>query len=270
MISSQSALPGIRARQRPVMRGASTRGQAKTRRVNWSFLKSGMLGVAVVLVVAGAGAAAREMLSVGVSRVVVSGEFKQVDKQMISEQIQPYLNNGFLRLDLAAIQDHLRQQPWVYSATISRRWPNEIEVNVEEQTPIARWGKRGYLNHRGELFVPESTNRRWINTSQMPQLAGPDDSSAEVMDHYRELSEMLSEYGLTLTELKLDEQSGWYMRLQMGTEIRLGSGEVMEKMRRFLSVYRLSLSKQFNKVSAVDMRYSSGFAVAWKAQPSEG
>lgn len=270
MTAMQAALPRIRARQKPVMRGASTRTQVNKRRINWSFLKSGVLVAIVVLAVVGASAAARAMLSVGVARVVVSGEFKQVDKQMISEQIQPYLNNGFLRLDLAAIQDHLRQQPWIYSATISRRWPNEIEVNVEEQTPIARWGKRGYLNHRGELFVPENTNQRWINTSQLPQLEGPDNSSTEVMDHYRELSEMLTEYGLSLAELKLDEQSGWYMRLQRGTEIRLGSGEVMEKMRRFLSVYRISLSKQFNSVSTVDMRYSSGFAVAWKAQPSEG
>lgn len=259
----------VRARQKAPMRGASVKARQQQRprlRLNLKWVARGVAAAAIVAVLAGAGLAAEHLFNVPVSRVVVNGEFRQVDKNLISSKIEPLLGVGFLRLDLNQVRNQLRELPWVFDVQVSRSWPSEIVVAVEEQTPIARWGEEGFLNHRGELFVPERRHDEFLDVARLPALVGPEGSSKNVMNHYRELSEMLSQYGLVLSDLRLDDRGSWYAKLRNGTEMRLGDGEVMEKMRRFLSAYRFALADKFDSARAVDMRYSGGFAVSWKNQ----
>lgn len=266
--ANSGGLPALRARQKPALRGARPKqSQRKALSVNWSIVRRSVAVLALVAIVVGLISVAGRVLNVPVSRVVVNGEFQQVDKESISKQITPFLQAGFLKLDLNGIRQQLRQQPWIFDVKISRRWPNEVTILVEEQTPIARWGSNGFLNYRGELFVPETVNTKFMNAASFPALDGPQGASKNVMNHYRELSDMLSQHGLALVELRLNERGAWYARLENGTSMRLGEGEVMEKMRRFLSAYRYVLASKFDQVSAVDMRYSGGFAVSWKDKP---
>lgn len=257
-------MPWLRARQKPVVRGASARQQVKKTTFNWKGVRIAGWVLVLVSIVAGLGALMQHLLNVPVSRVAVNGEFRQVAKQTISDRMQPFLEAGYLQLDLEGMREQLREIPWVFDVEISRHWPNEIVISVEEQTPIARWGKQGYLNFRGELFVPEGISKSFPAMTRLPMLDGPVGLSKEVMNHYRELNSMLQKHGLTLTRLRLDERGSWSAQLDNGIDMYLGDGEVMEKMRRFLSAYRLALASDFERASSVDMRYSSGFAVSWR------
>lgn len=261
-------MPTLRARQKPALRGARPKQQQQRQAlsINWSLVRRSLMVVVLIAVAAGLVVVAERLLNVPVSRVIVNGEFQQVNKDSISKQITPFLQAGFLKLDLNGIRQELRQQPWIFDVKISRRWPNEVSISVQEQTPIARWGTDGFLNFRGELFVPEAVNKAFLDGARFPVLDGPEGSSMTVMNHYRELSDMLSQHGLVLVELRLDDRGAWFARLQSGASMRLGEGEVMEKMRRFLSAYRSALAEKFDQVAAVDMRYSGGFAVSWKGK----
>lgn len=258
----------IRAKQKPVTRGATRRDKAQKQSMNWSGFSGAVRRVMVimlVLVVAGmVGHGAEWAVEMPVSRVVVNGEFRQVDRQLIVSEVEPFLKAGFLRLDLDGIRQQLRSEPWIFDVTVLRRWPNEIVIAVEEQSVIARWGEDGFLNHRGELFQPRDVDTEGLNIAGLPLLKGPKGSSTEVMSHFRELSDTLSQHGLTIRELGLNEHGSWYATLDNDIDMFLGSGEIMQKVRRFLVAYQSVLASDFYKAKSVDMRYNGGFAVAWR------
>ncbi|WP_101760173.1 cell division protein FtsQ/DivIB [Oceanicoccus sp. KOV_DT_Chl] len=133
------------------------------------------LSVVVVQVVAG-------KLDQPVSRVVINGDFVNVERQQLVAAVEVFLGSGFLLLDLDGIRLQLNQQPWVFDVMVERHWPDEIAITVIEQKAIAHWGDHAYLNHRGEVFSPD---KRAANGSGLPELLGPKDSEQQVMNHFR-------------------------------------------------------------------------------------
>lgn len=252
-------------------RGASSR-QSKpsaSRPFNWRKTAQFFSVLLVVLVMAGLYQVVEAVLSQPVSRVVVNGNFLHVNKQDIATEVEPFLVAGFVLLDLDGVRQQLLQRPWVFDVAVSRRWPDEIVIKVEEQKAIARWGSDAYLNFRGELFRPLSKVAAHDNLNKLPFLDGPDDSAEKVMYHFSELNEVLNEYHMQLVSLVLNDRDNWVLRLQNDIDIVLGGGDVMEKMRRLLFAYEQGLSADFEQIRRIDMRYSNGFAVAWRNQSSK-
>ncbi len=200
-----------------------------------------------------------------VTLVKVNGEFVHVDRQEVANQVEPFLDKGFVQLNLVAIREQLLKQPWIFDVSIERHWPNALEIIVIEQVAIASWGEKGFLNYRGELFEPDKR----VSIAGLPSLNGPEGAAIEVMNHFRELSELLSPQGLELKELTLDERGSWSLHLESNVVITLGKSEIMEKMKRFLQSYQMGLEKDFARIESIDMRYSNGFAVAWRKQQSK-
>jgi cell division protein FtsQ len=218
--------------------------------------------IAAVLILAATGIynGVDVLLSKPVTRVAVTGEFRFVDREVIAKQVEPFLNEGFIRLNLQSIRDELKTRSWVYDVTISRLWPDQISINVVEQKPIARWAQVGYLNHRGELFKPELI----VKMDELPLLSGPEGSAERVMTNFQQFGDALLQQGLTLQALSLDERENWIATLDNQASIVLGNTQVMEKMRRFAKTYKAVLSKDIDKIKRIDMRYNNGLAVAWK------
>jgi cell division protein FtsQ len=260
-------MPGVIAmsflKSKKTVRGASSRksATAPSRRLNWSVLLRGVMLAVLLLVCVGLYQLGAVLLSQPITRVVVKGDFRQIDRKTVIAEVEPFLLDGFVRLKLTDIRQQLLQHPWIFDVVLERHWPDEILIVVTEQTAIARWGDSAYLNHRGELFEPL---KQLDDTEKLPRLYGPDNSAEQVMNHFRELGDVLSQENLKLAELRLSDRGDWSLCLDNGIAIVLGAGEVMEKMRRFLTVYQRSLSADFFKVEKIDMRYSNGFAVAWK------
>ena len=255
------SIPQLRAKS--VTRGASSKTIKPSQTFAWKKLLPFVYGAFLVLVGSGFYFAGDHLLSKPVSRVVINGEFKQVERSMLADEVKPFLESGFVLLDLEGIQSQLLMHPWVQDVDISRQWPDEIVIKVEEQTPIARWGEKSFMNHRGELFTPVSVKEKWVEPN-LPQLQGEDAQAEEVITHFRQLNESLGQHGLVLARLTKNARGAWSAHLANDTSIVLGSGEVMEKMQRFLSVYRAALVQDFAKVKTIDMRYQNGFAVEWK------
>lgn len=249
-------------------RGASSSQPKPLRSFNWRGLRIVVAVFCAVLVAAGAYQATDAILSQPVTRVVVNGDFLHVNKQDIAREVEPFLAVGFVLLDLDGVRQQLLQRPWVFDVTVSRRWPDEIVIKVEEQKAIARWGDDAFLNFRGELFRPWPTTRGDENLKKLPFLDGPDNSAEKVMHHFSELNEVLGEYQMQLASLVLNSRNNWVAQLQNDIAIVLGDGEVMEKMRRLLFAYEQGLAANFEQIKRIDMRYSNGFAVAWRNQPS--
>jgi cell division protein FtsQ len=63
--------------------------------------------------------------------------------------------------------------------------------------------------------------------------------------------------------LKCDNKKSWRLTLKNDKEIAIGREEVMEKLRRFVTVYDRFLSSVWGDVKAIDVRYSNGVSVQW-------
>jgi cell division protein FtsQ len=69
---------------------------------------------------------------------------------------------------------------------------------------------------------------------------------------------------LQLVALSLDVQGNWHAELAGGVVMEFGGGDLMEKVQRFLLVYRHSLQPRFAQVARIDLRYGTGLAVGWR------
>lgn len=253
----------LRAKQKVASRGASKR-QNKTRKpVDVRlFYRAGYV-LFFIAIVASIGYATASVSALPVSRVSVNGEFRQVDKNLVVKLVQPFLSKGFVFLDLEGIRHTLKDQPWIFDASVTRQWPDEIVINVEEQKVIARWGNLGFLNFRGELFLPEHTKTERLDIAAMPLLSGPEGRSEDVMRYFRQLNDALAQHSLELRSLALNDRGGWKGQLSSGVYLYFGNDDVMGNLRHFLNAYEHGLNEEFANIKSVDMRHSRGFAVAW-------
>ncbi len=222
------------------------------------------LGLGVLLVVF-AGAAyfvadpLAQLLERPLKSVAVEGQFQYLPKDRAMELIEREIDGDFLQLNLARLKSELQEDPWVDHVYLSRRWPDTLVVKIAEQTPIARWDANGFLNQRGEIIRVKETDK----LIGLPWLQGNEINAREIMQQYQDLSTLLRSRGLEIVALKCDNKKSWRLTLKNEKEIAIGREEVMEKLRRFVTVYDKFLSSVWSDVKAIDVRYSNGVSVQW-------
>ena len=193
-----------------------------------------------------------------IKSVVVEGDFNFISKTRATELIGNEINGDFLQLDLMQLKNALLNDPWVERVTLNRRWPDTLVVKISEQKPIARWGD-GFLNQRGEIVLIDDASQ----LSGLPWLQGSEADAPEILQQYQDLSQLLRSRGLEVLALKCDNKKSWRLTIKNHVEIALGRDQVMEKMRRFVTVYDTHLSNVWLDVKAIDLRYTNGVAVRW-------
>lgn len=210
----------------------------------------------------------KPMLDRPIAQVLVESKLGKVeaDNQLeLQQQLERFGEIRFLTANLTAMQQALEQLPWVDQARISRVWPDQLKVEVIEQQPIARWGTEQWLNSRGQVFRGAAREPE----AGMPQLSGPDQTEEQVMQQYWSLTRVLRPLGHSIARLELRARGSWFVTTNTGLELLLGRDEVLEKMRRFTSIYELELKPRISQVARVDLRYANGLAVAWRDQKNE-
>jgi cell division protein FtsQ len=243
-----------------------TKEKARRPKKQWGRIVNRLVLILVVVgFVYGINALGERLDAIPVDRVVFAGDVERASREALVERVSGQLSVGYLGLDLTAIQSELEKEPWVYHATVERRWPRELKITIVEETPIAVWGDGGLLNHRAEVFVPRSENRS-TDIDALPVLDGPAGSELEMMRQYRLMSQLLGDENLGLKYLKMSARGSLTITLNDGVELVLGRDEVLEKLRRFLVVYHRELASQFARVKRVDTRYINGLAVSWRKE----
>lgn len=241
---------------------ASSAGTLGARSSVWLNRLLIMLGAAVVLT---AGIKAFiTVQSLPVQRISVTGELEHTQAQAVQDMVQPGLVGGFLSADLQQIRRQLEGLPWIYEATVRRRWPNALEIHVVEELPIARWGRDGFLNHEGGVFHSDKDG----DWQALPHLQGPKGSARSLVAKYQRLVEILAPLDLAVEQLAVDERGQLEAVLAGGMQLSLGGDDFLERMQRFKGIYRTELAARRTEVVRVDLRYESGIAVAFK-EPAE-
>lgn len=191
---------------------------AKARRSPSVWFNRLLILTGAVVVAAAAIEAYFTLESIPVQRITVTGELAHTRYEEVQEMVQPALAGGFLNADLHRIRSQLQALPWIYEATVRRKWPSALEINVMEQLPIARWGSDGFLNHEGEVFRSDS-GEQW---QSLPLLRGPEGSARALVANYQRLVELLRPLGLTVEQLAVDQRGQVAAELAGGVQLVLG------------------------------------------------
>jgi len=242
------------------------RNRVREKRRRWQFsLPEAALRTAVsVLMVIAFGAAAIWVMVTVLDRpirtVTLSGDFQRVSPLKVEAALGKLDGVGFLSADLESLRERVAELPWVDEVRLQRRWPGELLIVISEQVPAARWRDSGLLNVRGELFLADTRHEY----AELPALSGPDGSEAVVARRYLDMRGLLAEAGQRLMGVSLDERGAWLLTLGNGMEVRLGRQQSELRFDRFVRIVLPIIASAATGAGYVDMRYSRGFAIAWK------
>lgn len=199
-----------------------------------------------------------------IARVSVQGDLRYVSREAVAARVAPFVDARFFSVDLAGMRSALEEMPWIAEAEVRRVWPDQVLIRLEEQLPVARWGDEALLNNQGAAFAPGEL----AGYEHLPKLWGPQRAQQQIMRQYQLLSQLLRPLEFTVTRLELRERGSWYLTTGQGPELLLGRDHVVEKMRRFVSVYEKALKEHNTNIARVDLRYPNGLAVAWREMPA--
>lgn len=256
---------------RSVRRQGASR-QARRQPIAWGrYLRGLAQGCKVLSIVAVLGAGgyfavlgAQGWLDKPVTHVRIHGVFAHVGREQVAERIYAAMGDSFIKLDLGDIQAALSEEPWIDYARVERRWPDSLEVTVIEHKPIARWGARDVLNHRGEIIHLAEDEDASELLAGLPQLIAGEGREREMMAQYQALSRLLKTQKMAIKRLTCDSGRSWSMQLNDGVEIEMGREDVINRVRRFITVYDITLQQHWSQMQRVDLRYSNGLAVQWR------
>ena len=251
----------VKARGRKTVEGATrnSRATAKTPRKPSVWLNRGLILLGAGVVTVAAAKAYMTLQAIPVQRISVTGELEHTQAEAVQNMVQSSLAGGFLKADLQLMRSQLEGLPWIYEATVRRKWPNELEIHVLEQLPIARWGQDGFLNHEGGMFRSASS-AQW---ESLPLLTGPEGTARLLVAKYQRLLGILAPLNLAVEQLAIDERGQMEAVLAGGIRLVVGNEDFLGRMRRFVAIYRSELEQRRDEIERVDLRYESGVAVAF-------
>jgi cell division protein FtsQ len=189
--------------------------------------------------------------------ISVEGEVHRLPLGLLQSTVSERLDGGILTQDLGCIKAAVEELAWVHTAAVRRIWPDRILISIFEHEPVARWGDDGLVTAQGIVFrpPPEEIPRG------LPRLAGPDDQAPLATERMLSWAPRFERRGLSVVTLEADARGAWSLQTDAGFAVLLGTGQVEERVERFLAAY--PHIAEAGLPARVDMRYSNGLAVSW-------
>ncbi len=195
--------------------------------------------------------------------VVVLTPPGQVSVEQLEYAARSAVSGNFFTVDLAKVRETFEKLPWVRHAQVRRRWPDALELRLEEHQAVAYWtvtgsGDTRLVNRQGEVFVAASN-------AHMPVFAGPEGYAPYLLSQYQRFADTLAPLGHALTSVGLSAREAWQLTLDDGLVIRLGRDQkeapAEKRLGRFVEAYPKALAQRPMQVAIVDLRYPNGFAL---------
>jgi cell division protein FtsQ len=170
---------------------------------------------------------------------------------------------NFFTVNLDAVRAAFEKLPWVRKAEVRRRWPNGLELDIEEHVAAARWknaegAEARLVNREGEVFAAASN-------AKLPLFVGPEGTAPLILARYQELQPLLEPIGRQPKTLALSPRQAWQMKLDDDVLLDLGRDQarsrVNERLQRFTAVYGQAAERLKARADVIDLRYPNGFAM---------
>lgn len=219
-----------------------------------------LLAIAIVVLLAGVYGLYKVITDARVATLNVVGTSSNIEKQQISQHLDPVVKNNYFTSDLEQIRDRALEISWVDRVVVSRTWPNSISVRVVPRHPIARWGTGRLLSDAGVVFTEAFPQ----DNSKLPMLHGPLGQSKVMMRRYNEINQLFQPAQLRLKDLYLTDRMTWFMQFDSGLRVIVDQDQTMSKLQRLSRLAQSDLKPVWPQVAAIDLRYRNGLAIQWK------
>lgn len=192
-----------------------------------------------------------------VQKVIFSGQRSVLVDSQMEALIRKNQKGSFFALDVNKVHQLLEDMPWVYRASVRKRWPSSLHIYLVEQAPVAIWNDDFLLNTQGDIFDGDAANKK------LAQLFGPGGSEKTALTGFNAMQSLLSSTGLTINQLFLSERFAWRVELSNGIRLNIGRQQFIDRLQNFIDVFPL-LQAQNKAINYIDLRYDIGLAVGWQ------
>ncbi len=197
--------------------------------------------------------------------IQLQASFENLDRGEIESTLRDYIGQGFFSLDIHELQQALKARPWTESVSVRRIWPDTLRVVIRERKPVARWDDRHLLSDSATVFQADSSE-----FMQLPLVHAENHSPAWALRQFERLNARFEAIDERLVALSVDSRGALDAELINGLQIKLGREEIERKIDRLVRIYQQQILPRREKIERLDLRYSNGFAVAWKKEALQG
>ena len=75
----------------------------------------------------------------------VIGDLERVTDAQVRAAVADEAARGFFGIDVESARASVEALPWVAQATVSRRWPDALEISLVEQRAVARFNDEALI-----------------------------------------------------------------------------------------------------------------------------
>ena len=196
-----------------------------------------------------------------IKTIKLTGSFEYIDQKDVEGILKPYVGEGFFSLDIHAVQKSLSDKAWTESVSIRRVWPDQLNITIIEKKPVARWDNGKLISDKAAVFVADT--RGFQN---LPVVHTSNHEPASILRQYYALSRRFDALGETIIVLRQDSRGALDIELADGLVIKVGRDDIDHKITRLITIYKQQIQPRRADINQLDLRYSNGFAVAWKKE----
>jgi cell division protein FtsQ len=224
---------------------------------NWVFLLPPLLLAGVYL--------ERVEQLLPIRKIQLSGTFENLDKQEVETMLQQYIGQGFFSLDIYQLQQTLYARAWTDTVSVRRVWPDKLKVMIKEKNPVARWDDRHLLSDSARVYLADTGP-----FGHLPVVHAVNHQPAWVLAQFYRLEARFNSIDERLLALYVDSRGALDVELINGLQIKMGRGNIDYKIDRLVNIYQQQILPRREQIERLDLRYSNGFAVAWKKEVLQG
>ena len=168
---------------------------------------------------------------------------------------------GYFGQDIHEIKQKFLDIPWIRDIVVRKVYPDRLSITVLEHRPAAIWNKDFLLSEQGVIF---SLPKDRFDPTGLPILFGPDSEGKMVLEAWSKIRHDLKARNLDLLSVAMDNRGSWTITLDNGVELKLGRGEWLPKIDRFVSIFPEIEIPDGKRLAYVDLRYNHGAAVGFR------
>jgi len=226
-----------------------------------------------------------------INRIVMLKKLHEQDPMQLQQLANKNMNGGFFSLELESFRKKIEVLPWVDTVSVRKKWPETLQLDIREKKVAARWinsnndnnrtikklmktkwNDKSLLSDKGKIFNPMLTAVQYKQYGQISLFSSPDNLSKDNLEKCINFSTLLDEVKLKITKCFQDQRRSWFVQLNNGFKLYLGRttmdneiDTVNKRMNIFISAYQQVLRKYEKNIKHIDLRYTNGFAIKWKA-----
>ena len=189
-----------------------------------------------------------------IRQISIIGEYQHIDKEQVDLIANEYIEGNFFSINLDQTRQAFKKLAWIREIAIRKKFPDTLEVTIEEHKPIARWGRIGLVNNHGEIFNAASQD-------ELPLFIGYENFAKEMTLKFMKMNKILSKELMQVGTITLSERLSWEITTNNQVRVILGKDNIIKKLNLFTNNYQNILAELKNRIEYVDLRYKDGFSV---------